>query len=128
VLDGVGWSARAVAVDPSAGVPRWHVQLAGGDLPAGTATELWLDDLGFAPREAEGGASAARELRAPFNGKLIALHVQTGQRVARGAPLLVSESMKLEHTLHAPRDTVIESLNVAPGQQVAPGQLLATFL
>jgi 3-methylcrotonyl-CoA carboxylase alpha subunit/geranyl-CoA carboxylase alpha subunit len=48
--------------------------------------------------------------------------------VARGAPLLVIESMKLEHTLHAPRDTVIESLNVAPGQQVAPGQLLATFL
>ncbi|MDP3322260.1 MAG: biotin/lipoyl-containing protein, partial [Hydrogenophaga sp.] len=128
VLDGVGWSARAVAVDPSAGVPRWHVQLAGGDLPAGTATELWLDDLGFAPREAEGGASAARELRAPFNGKLIALHVQTRQTVARGAPLLVIESMKLEHTLHAPRDTVIESLNVAPGQQVAPGQLLATFL
>ncbi|NWF47548.1 ATP-grasp domain-containing protein [Hydrogenophaga sp. D2P1] len=128
VLDGVGWSARAVAVDPSAGVPRWHVQLAGGDLPGGTATELWLDDLGFAPREAAGGASAARELRAPFNGKLIALHVQTGQTVARGAPLLVIESMKLEHTLHAPRDTVIESLNVAPGQQVAPGQLLATFL
>ena len=128
VLDGVGWSARAVAVEPSAGVPRWHVQLTGGDLPAGTATELWLDDLGFAPREAAGGASAARELRAPFNGKLIALHVQTGQTVARGAPLLVIESMKLEHTLHAPRDTVIESLNVAPGQQVAPGQLLATFL
>ena len=128
VLDGVGWSARAVPVDPGAGVPRWHVQLAGGDLPAGTATELWIDDLGFAPREAAGGASAARELRAPFNGKLIALHVQTGQTVARGAPLLVIESMKLEHTLHAPRDTVIESLNVAPGQQVAPGQLLATFL
>ncbi|MCG2657985.1 MAG: ATP-grasp domain-containing protein [Hydrogenophaga sp.] len=128
VLDGVGWSARAVAVEPSAGVPRWHVQLTGGDLPGGTATELWLDDLGFAPREAAGGASAARELRAPFNGKLIALHVQTGQTVARGAPLLVIESMKLEHTLHAPRDTVIESLNVAPGQQVSPGQLLATFL
>ncbi|MBV1730762.1 MAG: carbamoyl-phosphate synthase large subunit, partial [Hydrogenophaga sp.] len=128
VLDGVGWSARAVPVDPGAGVPRWHVQLTGGDLPAGTATELWIDDLGFAPREAAGGASAARELRAPFNGKLIALHVQTGQTVARGAPLLVIESMKLEHTLHAPRDTVIESLNVAPGQQVAPGQLLATFL
>ena len=128
VLDGVGWSALAVAVEPSAGVPRWHVQLTGGDLPGGTATELWLDDLGFAPREAAGGASAARELRAPFNGKLIALHVQTGQTVARGAPLLVIESMKLEHTLHAPRDTVIESLNVAPGQQVTPGQLLATFL
>ena len=128
VLDGTGWSAQAVAVEPSAGVPRWHVQLAGGDLPAGAATELWLDDLGFAPRETAGGASAARELRAPFNGKLIALHVQTGQTVARGAPLLVIESMKLEHTLHAPRDTVIESLNVAPGQQVAPGQLLATFL
>jgi 3-methylcrotonyl-CoA carboxylase alpha subunit/geranyl-CoA carboxylase alpha subunit len=35
--------------------------------------------------------------------------------------------MKLEHTLAAPRDGTVDSLHVAVGQQVAPGQLLATF-
>ncbi len=125
---GVGWVAHAVPVAGASGAaPRWQVQLSGGGAGEATRAELWLEDLSHSPRERAAGAGALRELRAPFNGKLIALHVQTGQTVARGAPLLVIESMKLEHTLHAPHDTVIESLNVAPGQQVAPGQLLATF-
>ena len=127
-LDGVGWQARAVALGPVAGVPRWHVQVSGGSLPAGQASQdLWLDDLSLAPRDGAGGATAGRDLRAPFNGKLLALHAQVGDTVARGAPLLVIESMKLEHTLAAPRDGTVESLHAAVGQQVTPGQLLATF-
>ncbi|MCB4363662.1 carbamoyl-phosphate synthase large subunit [Hydrogenophaga taeniospiralis] len=127
-LDGVGWVAHAVPVVGAGGAaPRWQVQLSGGGAGDATRAELWLDDLSHTPRERAGGAGATRELRAPFNGKLVALHAQEGQAVLRGAPLLVIESMKLEHTLAAPRDAVIESLNVAPGQQVSPGQLLATF-
>ena len=86
-----------------------------------------LTDLSLVPRERAGGASAARELRAPFNGKLIAVHAQPGASVAKGDPLLVIESMKLEHTLAAPRDVTVDSVSVAAGQQVAPGQLLITF-
>ena len=127
-LDGVSWQARAVLLGPVADVPRWHVQVSGGSLPAGQASQdLWLDDLSLAPRDGAGGATAGRELRAPFNGKLLALHAQVGDTVARGAPLLVIESMKLEHTLAAPRDGTVESLHAAVGQQVTPGQLLATF-
>ncbi|MDP3922371.1 MAG: biotin carboxylase N-terminal domain-containing protein [Hydrogenophaga sp.] len=126
-LDGVGWQAQAVALGPVGGVPRWHVQLGGGTGPL-ASQDVWLDDLGFAPRAAAGGAAAGRELRAPFNGKLLALHAQVGDAVLRGAPLLVIESMKLEHTLAAPRDGTLESLNAAVGQQVTPGQLLATFM
>ncbi|MDP2416681.1 MAG: biotin carboxylase N-terminal domain-containing protein [Hydrogenophaga sp.] len=128
-LNGVGWQAHAVVLGPTGGVPRWHVQVSGGSLPAGQASQdLWLDDLSLAPRAAAGGAAAGRDLRAPFNGKLLALHAQVGDTVARGAPLLVIESMKLEHTLAAPRDGTVDSLHVAVGQQVAPGQLLVTFV
>ncbi|MFN3495603.1 MAG: acetyl-CoA carboxylase biotin carboxyl carrier protein subunit [Hydrogenophaga sp.] len=40
---------------------------------------------------------------------------------------MVIESMKLEHTLAAPRDVTVDGVPVAAGQQVAPGQLLMTF-
>ncbi len=115
VIDGATWPVVAVPL----GAGRWQAQ-------AGAHT-LELLDLSHAPRERAGGASAARELRAPFNGKLIAVHAQPGAGTAKGEPLLVIESMKLEHTLAAPRDVTVESIAVAAGQQVAPGQLLITF-
>jgi 3-methylcrotonyl-CoA carboxylase alpha subunit/geranyl-CoA carboxylase alpha subunit len=121
IIDGVAWRVTAVPLDGgnSNGQGKWQAQ-------AGPHT-LDLTDLSLAPRERAGGASAARELRAPFNGKLIALHAEPGVALAKGSPLLVIESMKLEHTLAAPRDLTVESLSVVAGQQVAPGQLLVTF-
>ena len=116
-IDGVAWRVAAVPLGQGAG--RWQVQ-------AGAHT-LELTDLSLVPRERAGGASAARELRAPFNGKLIAVHAEAGSAIAKGAPLLVIESMKLEHTLAAPRDLKVEGVSVNIGQQVAPGQLLVTF-
>ncbi|MDP3349463.1 MAG: biotin carboxylase N-terminal domain-containing protein [Hydrogenophaga sp.] len=118
-LDSRQWTACAVAT--TAG--RWHVQVQGG----GTTVDTWLTELSHHPARRAGGADRARELRAPFNGKLIAVNAQAGATVAKGAPLLVIESMKLEHTLSAPRDLTVETVSVAAGQQVAPGQLLITF-
>ena len=115
VIDGVTWPVVAVPL----GAGRWQAQ-------AGAHT-IELADLSHAPRERAGGASAARELRAPFNGKLVAVHASPGACVAKGEPLLVIESMKLEHTLAAPRDVAVEAVSVTTGQQVAPGQLLITF-
>jgi 3-methylcrotonyl-CoA carboxylase alpha subunit/geranyl-CoA carboxylase alpha subunit len=120
-LDGVDWHARAVQVNAG----RWHVQLTGG--ASQTSAELWLDDLSHAPVQAAGTAGPSHELRAPFNGKLMAVHAVVGQAVARGETLLVIESMKLEHALAAPRDAVVAELLVEPGAQVAPGQLLLRF-
>ncbi|QIM52982.1 acetyl/propionyl/methylcrotonyl-CoA carboxylase subunit alpha [Hydrogenophaga crocea] len=114
-LDGLAQGVHAVALGGGA----WQVQV-------GPHT-LALTDLGFAPRERAGGASAARELRAPFNGKLVAVHAQPGARVAKGDALLAIESMKIEHQIAAPRDGVVAAVSVAPGQQLAPGQLLITF-
>ncbi|MDP3167126.1 MAG: biotin carboxylase N-terminal domain-containing protein [Hydrogenophaga sp.] len=115
VIDGVTWTVATASL----GAGHWQVQ-------AGAHT-IALTDFSLAPRERAGGASAARELRAPFNGKLIAVHAQPGASIAKGEPLLVIESMKLEHTLAAPRDVIVDSVSVAAGQQVAPGQLLVTF-
>ncbi len=102
----------AVRVAPA----RWHVQQAGVD--------WFVEDASFEPPQGSGAAGSGSELRAPFNGKLIAVHVQAGSRVRRGDTLMVMESMKLEHSLAAPRDGVVQDLLAEPGQQIAPGQLL----
>ena len=76
---------------------------------------------------AAGAATAANELRAPFNGKVIAIQAKPGATVVRGDTLLVLESMKLEHALGASRDGVIKAVHVEPGQQAATSQVLVTF-
>ena len=120
-LEGVDWQAFAVEV--SAG--RWHVQLSGGQLDF--ALDFGLDDLSLSPKTDGAAGQQVRELRAPFNGKLIGLKVQAGQKVVKGEALLVIESMKLEHTLTAPRDAVVAETLVETGLQVAPGQVLLRF-
>ncbi|MGI9217742.1 MAG: biotin carboxylase N-terminal domain-containing protein [Hydrogenophaga sp.] len=91
------------------------------------AHDLRLQDLSHTAAVASGSGPAARELRARFNGKLVAVAVQPGDRVARGQTLLTIESMKIEHQIAAPRDGTLASVSVAPGQQVGPGQVLVIF-
>lgn len=98
------------------GALRWHAQSG--------AIDLFLEDASFEPPLSSAGAAAGDELRAPFNGKVIAVLVQVGQPVKRGDSLLVLESMKLEHALAAARDGRVQAVPVSPGQQASPGQLL----
>jgi 3-methylcrotonyl-CoA carboxylase alpha subunit len=71
------------------------------------------------------GAGAG--LVAPMPGKVIAVHVAAGSRVAKGAPLLVMEAMKMEHAIVAPEDGIVEAVLYAAGEQVAEGAPLVTF-
>ncbi|MCJ0761918.1 acetyl/propionyl/methylcrotonyl-CoA carboxylase subunit alpha [Variovorax terrae] len=98
---------------------RWHAQHEGVD--------FFIDDASFEPAVGAGGAAAARELRAPFNGKVIAVAAEPGATVRKGDTLLVIESMKLEHSLAAAQDATVKAVLVAPGQQAATSQVLVTF-
>lgn len=66
-------------------------------------------------------AAEAGRLTAPMPGKVIAFLTQAGERVARGQALAVMEAMKMEHTIHAPRDGVVQELLYGVGDQVAEG-------
>ena len=66
-------------------------------------------------------------VKAPMPGKVLAVHVKAGQSVAKGAPMVVLEAMKMEHALTAPRDGVIESVSVEAGAQVGEGDALVTL-
>ena len=66
------------------------------------------------------GASEGR-LTAPMPGKVLSFFVAAGASVSKGQAVAVMEAMKMEHTLHAPRDGVVEELLYAVGDQVAEG-------
>ncbi|MBV7453020.1 carbamoyl-phosphate synthase large subunit [Acidovorax sp. sif1233] len=104
-----------VAVGPL----RWHWQTGGVD--------GWVEDASWESAARAGAAGGATELRAPFNGKVVALPVAAGQALAAGDTVVVIESMKLEHSLASPAAATVAELLVAPGQQVSPGQVLARF-
>jgi geranyl-CoA carboxylase alpha subunit len=95
---------------------RWHVQVGGVD--------LWLEDSTLAAPSNNTGAAGSAEVRAKFNGKVIAIQAEVGATVKRGNTLLVIESMKLEHTIAATRDGVVAGIEVALGQQATTGQIL----
>jgi 3-methylcrotonyl-CoA carboxylase alpha subunit len=90
----------------------------------GTHTVLnWHDPLAHAGhREHDAGG-----LSAPMPGKVVAVMIEAGQGVAKGAPLLIMEAMKMEHTIVAPADGVIDALLYRIGDQVSEGAPLLTF-
>ncbi|NUS43660.1 MAG: ATP-grasp domain-containing protein [Mycobacteriaceae bacterium] len=79
-----------------------------------------------APRFVEPGATAAEgSLLAPMPGAVIRIGVSVGDQVAKGAPLLWLEAMKMEHTIAAPCDGTVRELPAAVGAQVELGAVLA---
>ena len=76
----------------------------------------------------DGDADATlTRVTAPLPGKVVKTAVQGGDRVERGAVLVVLEAMKMELSVEAPRTGVIEEVMVSEGEQVAEGAVLATF-
>jgi 3-methylcrotonyl-CoA carboxylase alpha subunit len=83
----------------------------------------WVDPMG-------GGLGAEQEvgsLSAPMPGKVVAVLVKNGQTVSKGAPLITMEAMKMEHTIAAVADGVVDEVLFNVGDQVAEGTHLLRF-
>ncbi|HEX7933312.1 MAG TPA: acetyl/propionyl/methylcrotonyl-CoA carboxylase subunit alpha [Paraburkholderia sp.] len=63
-------------------------------------------------------------LTAPMPGKVIAVLVEAGAVVEKGAPLIVMEAMKMEHTIGAPAAGTVSEVLYAVGDQVDDGAQL----
>ena len=117
-------AARGGALhDVSLGERRWslHVYSSGERFsvfaPEGSAVVEEFDPIAHS---ADGAAEGGR-LTAPMPGKVIAFLAKVGERVTQGQPLAVMEAMKMEHTIAAPRDGLVEELLYAVGDQVNEG-------
>ena len=71
---------------------------------------------------AEGAADA--QLRAPMDGKIVAVLGREGEAVAKGQRLVVLEAMKMQHEIVARAPGIIQRFAVREGEQVAIRQIL----
>ncbi|MEZ0370687.1 MAG: biotin/lipoyl-containing protein [Candidatus Sericytochromatia bacterium] len=99
----------------------------------GDGYQVWyqgeLYDLSRQSRAAlaEEDAHSGR-IEAPLTGKVILVDATPGAAVAKGATLVVLESMKMETALSAPMDATVKSVHCAAGDQVGNGQLLIELI
>ncbi|HWZ47737.1 MAG TPA: biotin carboxylase N-terminal domain-containing protein [Herbaspirillum sp.] len=94
---------------------------------AGRFSLRYNDPINDALQHAATGEVVAGRLTAPMPGKIVALLVAQGDTVEKGAPLLVMEAMKMEHTIGAPRAGKIDQLHYAVGDQVNEGAPLLSL-
>jgi 3-methylcrotonyl-CoA carboxylase alpha subunit len=60
-------------------------------------------------------------IKAPMHGKVLAILVEPGAHVTKGARVAVVEAMKMEHALLAPSDGTVSEIAATVGAQVAEG-------
>lgn len=64
------------------------------------------------------------KVRAAMNGRVVAVLVKAGDRVAAGQPVMTLEAMKMEHVHTAGVAGTVSSIDVAEGEQVTTGKIV----
>lgn len=94
----------------------------------GEVLRVQVEDLAARrPGAAAATDGAGRPLIAPMPGKVVAVLVEVGQVVERGAGLVVLEAMKMENEFRATGPGMVKEILVAPGQAVNAGDLLVVI-
>jgi len=81
-------------------------------------------DLTLAAPAAAAATGSDGKVRAAMNGRVVAVLVKPGERVAAGQPVMTLEAMKMEHVHAAPIAGVIAAIDVAEGEQVTTGKIV----
>ena len=81
-------------------------------------------DLTLAAPETAGAGGGDGKVRAAMNGRVVALLVKAGERVAAGQPVMTLEAMKMEHVHVAGVAGTVAAIDVAEGDQVTTGQIV----
>ena len=76
---------------------------------------------------AASGAAGSVKIEAGAAGKVFKIEASVGQAVKKGDAVVIVEAMKMEIPVVAPQDGTVASINVAVGDAVEAGALLATL-
>lgn len=77
----------------------------------------------FAPAAGAGSI----KVEAGAAGKVFKLEAGVGQKLSRGETVMIIEAMKMEIPIVAPEDGTVASIEVAVGDSIEAGQVLATM-
>ena len=80
-----------------------------------------------APAPQPAGTAGSIEVKAGAAGKVFKLEASVGQSVKKGDAVLIIEAMKMEIPVVAPEDGTVASINVAVGDPIDAGTVLATL-
>ncbi len=80
-----------------------------------------------APKAAPAAGAGSIEVKAGAAGKVFKLEASVGQSVKKGDALVIIEAMKMEIPVVAPEDGTVASINVAVGDAIESGAVLATL-
>ena len=67
------------------------------------------------------------KVNSPMPGKILSVKTSVGQAVKKGEVLMILEAMKMENEVVAPEDGTVASIDVAAGDSVEAGVVLATL-
>jgi geranyl-CoA carboxylase alpha subunit len=85
---------------------------------------LSIRDLTLAAPVSAAASGGDGKVRAAMNGRVVAVLVKSGDRVAAGQPVMTLEAMKMEHVHTAGIAGVIAAIDVAEGEQVTTGKVV----
>ena len=74
-----------------------------------------------------GGAAGSIKVEAGAAGKIFKVEASVGQAVKQGDAVIILEAMKMEIPVVAPEDGTVASIDVAVGDTVEAGAVLATL-
>ena len=127
----VGGRMYEVDVDPVGGISAGGVSESAAPAVRAPSAAQPAAETPSAPTPSTAGEPATAEgeiaVKSPMPGMLVSVSASEGDRVERGAPLLVLEAMKMQNTIPAPASGVVTSLPVPIGTQVVREQTLAVM-
>lgn len=80
-----------------------------------------------APKAAPAGGAGSIEVKAGAAGKVFKIEANVGQAVKKGDTVVIIEAMKMEIPVVAPEDGTVASIDVAVGDAIDSGAVLATL-
>lgn len=106
------------------------VEEKGGVTPAAAPAPQAAPVMAQAPQAATAAKSTGAgsvQVKAGAAGKVFKLEASVGQTVKRGDAVVIIEAMKMEIPVVAPEDGTVASIDVAVGDAVEAGHVLATM-
>ena len=80
-----------------------------------------------APKAAPAGGAGSIEVKAGAAGKVFKIEANVGQAGKKGDAVVIIEAMKMEIPVVAPEDGTVASIDVAVGDAIDSGAVLATL-